>query len=233
MGLNFSQSLRFGNAVDKARARAREWEQNANEWEEYSNDLKRQIDKLSAQNIQLKKISDKYQDIEGFLATIEVNPSVEAVDVIHGLKAKTLKHKSIEQHWNISKIKEENLKLIAEAEYDYHVLADPSYRLSNAANALLKIAENADTDIQSDKIKAFVMKMIQTGKIRDDDHREKFIKERFEQLKDSVKYESPLDFVPIIDSIPISNLEETKEQDYDNWKVIEDNNDVLRFLINN
>ena len=232
MGLNFSQGAAFGNAVDKARARAREWEENAHEWEQHANGLEKQLNKVLSEKAKLQRIANKYHDIEGLLYELEGDPTVYSMNVIHGLKARALKHKSIEQHWGISRIREENLKLIAEAEYDYHVLADPVYRLSNAAEELIRIAKNNPSSIRPDEILSIASKLTQTSGIRKDEHREEFIKERIDQLKASVRYEHPLDFVPIIDSIPLSNLEETKEQDYDHWKAIQNEEHASKFLIN-
>jgi len=225
MGLNFGQSSSFGNAVDKAADSAWAWKRRSDRFE-------KKLNEVLSEKAKLQRIANKYHAIEGLLLSIETKPSVKSVATIHALKARTLKHRSIEQHWSISKIKDENLRLIAEAEYDYHLLADPVYRLSTSAGLISDFIGDQDLNRHRNEIEQIVSKLTQTSGIRKDEHREEFIKERIDQLKASVRYEHPLDFVPIIDSIPLSNLEETKEQDYDHWKAIQNEEHASKFLIN-
>ncbi|MDQ6968217.1 MAG: hypothetical protein Q9M14_05995, partial [Mariprofundaceae bacterium] len=109
-----------------------------------------------------------------------------------------------EESWTISKRRVENLKLAAEAEYDYRLKNDPSYRLNKAADALMAIAKYSES---GDQIRKVVSQMYATGKIRKVEQKTTMIRERVEDMLKTVKYDDDWDTVPNPKSISPAKLE--------------------------
>jgi len=76
--------------------------------------------------------------------------------------------------------------------------------LNTAADALMKIASYSE---QGDQIRKMVAQMYATGKIRDEEEKDRLITERVAELKTMVKYANDLDTVPTQESIPPMRLE--------------------------
>ncbi len=232
MGLTIGQARAIGankGAVRSALNNRDEWMEHAHKLESQLGQLKRDYQRLSDKHV---RISGRYEWLETMGGYVGEKPSVKAIGPIHVIKAQQLTWKARDEGWDTQRIREENIRLMAEAEYDYHVLADPIYRLHNASETLLKMADNAEDEHQSEKINALVMKMKQTGGAREDDHREKFLNDRVEKLTESIRYEDDYSVEPIIDSIPSAEkFEKTTEQGQE-WKFISADDDVKELLIN-
>ena len=211
----------FGNGtkIDEAYDVARSWKARAE-------DLERKYKKLSDKHI---KLSNEYAEINGLVGVLNRDASVEAIASIHILKKKQLQFKADEEFWGKEQRREANIKLMAEAEYDYHVLADPSYRLNSASKALYKIAENSG-DMEAEKIKAIARKMTNTGGIREDAHRADFLAKRIQELRDNVRYVNDWGVEPIYDSIPPCNLHDEVREMNDGWKVVK-NDDEFKYML--
>jgi len=166
-------------------------------------DLKSAFDALSQRN----------EELENLVAKLANNgPVAKALPAILALKASALQKQADEQFWKIAKKREANLRLAAEAEYDYRLINDPCYRLNVAAESLLKAAEYSEN---GDMIRKIVGQMFATGKIRKIENREEMIEKRIEEMKASARYETPKSVLPIPSSIPpmkLENLENNPEE---------------------
>jgi len=148
------------------------------------------------------------------LGMTEQGVASEALGTIHVLKAKALQKQADEQFWKIAKKRETNLRLAAEAEYDYRLKNDPSYRLNVAAESLLKAAEYSEN---GDMIRKIVGQMYATGKVRKIEEKDRMIAERIAEMKASARYETPKSVLPVPESIPPMRLEkdENNQNVYD------------------
>jgi len=158
-------------------------------------DLKKAFDALSQRNEELEAL---------LLGMTKQGVASEALGTIHVLKAKALQKKADNEYWTIAKKREANLKLAAEAEYDYRLKNDPSYRLNVAAESLLKAAEYSEN---GDMIRKVVGQMYATGKVRKVEEKDRMIAERIEEMRASARYETPKSVLPIPESIPPMHLE--------------------------
>jgi len=177
--------------------------------------LKQAFDALSQRNGMLENlIADLVKD----------SVASEALHTIHALKAKALQKQADEQFWKIAKKREANLRLAAEAEYDYRLKYDPSYRLTVAAESLMKAAEHSEN---GDTIRKIVGQMYATGKIKNPEEREKMIAERVSEMQASARYETPKSVLPIPESIPPARLESDKDdkEEYETFSEIRLNPD--------
>jgi len=216
-------------AVRSAQENRDEWIVYARKKETELANLKSEYDKLSDKHI---RMSQKYETLNTMLGWLNDGPSVTAIAAIHQMKAKQMQYIASEKHWCTEKRREENIRLMAEAEYDYHVLADPVYRLNNAAESLMKIADYAESEQAAEKINSLVMKMKNTGSARTEEHREKFLNDRVKELTQYVKYKNDNSCTPIIDSIPeAAQLDSVKEDPDDHWKAVTDKERLGAFLI--
>ena len=126
-----------------------------------------------------------------------------------------------DEAWSTSRKREDNIRRMAEAEYDVHVYYDPSFRLKKSADSLSAIAEKLDDKESSEQIREIVEKMRATSSIRDDAYREKFIKDRISELTEHVRFENDNSSKPIPDSIPESRqLDSVRENPEDHWHIM-------------
>jgi len=228
--VNLSNARLFGNRVDSMRENRDLWMEHAKKKESQLEQLQREYQALSDKHVRL---SQRYETLDTMLGWLQDGPSVEAISAIHKIKATHLNWMANDKAWMPARRREENIKLMAEAEYDYHVLADPSYRLKNASIAFSKIADYAEDPQTSEKIKNLVRKMEKTSTAREDDHREKFLEARIKQLTESIQWEDSYSCIPVIDSIPPAvQLDETAETN-DGWKIIKNKDEAKSFLIQN
>jgi len=116
--------------------------------------------------------------------------------------------------------------LAAEAEYDYRLKNDPSYRLTVAADSLMKAATYSEN---GDMIRKIVGQMYATGKIKKQEEREKMIEKRIEEMLASARYETPKSVVPVPESVPPMKLEfhENDEELYNTMSEVSINPDPL------
>jgi len=216
-------------AVRQALSDKEAWKSYAKEKETELANLKEEYDKLSNKHI---RMSQRYETLNTMLGWLNEGPSVTAIAAIHQMKARQMQWMANENYWGTDKRREENIRLMAEAEYDYHVLADPVYRLNNAAESLMKIADYAESEQAAEKINSLVMKMKNTGSARTEEHRENFLNARIKELTENVRYENEDSCTPVIDSIPeASQLDSVKEDPTDDWKVMNHPNDLDKLLI--
>jgi len=173
-------------------------------------DLKEAFDALSQRNQELEAL---------ILGMTEQGVASEALGTIHSLKAAALQKKADEEFWTNAQKREANLKLAAEAEYDYRLKNDPSYRLTVAAESLMKAAKHSEN---GDMIRKIVMQMYATGKVRKVEEKDKMITERVEEMRVSARYETPKSVLPIPESIPPAHLEmhENDREEYETFSQI-------------
>jgi len=176
--------------------------------------LKQAFDALSQRNEELESL---------LLGMTEQGVASEALGTIHVLKAKALQKKADDEYWTIAQKREANLKLAAEAEYDYRLKNDPSYRLNVAAESLLKAAEYSEN---GDTIRKIVGQMYATGKVRKVEEKDRMIAERIAEMKASARYETPKSVLPIPESIPPMRL----EMDENNKEVYESDHQIASEL---
>ena len=219
----------FGNGTKIGAQRRR-----ADSWMEYAEDLEKKYKRLSDKHVKLQnehnKMSNEYAEINGLVGVLNRGASVKAIASIHILKKQQLQFKADEEFWGVEKRREANIKLMAEAEYDYHVLADPSYRLNSASKALYKIAENSG-DMEAEKIKAIARKMTNTGGIREDAHRADFLAKRIQELRDNVRYVNDWGVEPIYDSIPSPMMRDKVRESNPDWKIVKNDEKFKTYLI--
>jgi len=180
-------------------------------------DLKEAFDALSQRNEELEAL---------ILGMTEQGVASEALGTIHALKAAALQKKADEEFWTIAQKREANLKLAAEAEYDYRLKNDPSYRLTVAAESLMKAATHSEN---GDMIRKIVMQMYATGKVRKVEEKDKMIAERIEEMRANAQYETPKSVLPIPESVPPARLEmdENDKEEYETFSEISLNPDPL------
>jgi len=173
-------------------------------------DLKHAFDALSRRNYRLETL---------IASMTEKGVASEALGTIHALKAEALQKQADDEYWTIDKRREANLKLAAEAEYDYRLKSDPSYRLNVAAEALMKAAEHSEN---GDMIRKTVAQMYATGKVRKPEEREKLIEERITQMRVTAFYKDPKDTLPMPNSILPAHLEsdEQDKNEYDTFSEV-------------
>ncbi|TLS77933.1 hypothetical protein FE236_02200 [Mariprofundus erugo] len=178
-------------------------------WEDAALSLRAAYDELNEEHIKLsdqfQRLSARNAEIEQYLKyMVEDGVAIQALGNIHVLKAKSLQRTADEEGWSIEQRREANILLIAEAEYDYRIKNDPSYRLNAAAENLMKIADYADN---GDAIREAVGKMYQTGKARFDETREQLIADRVAEITENAIYETDASTVPTKESVPPMRLE--------------------------
>jgi len=178
-------------------------------------DLKEAFDALSQRNEELENLIS---------SLVDKGVASEALAPIHALKASALQKRADEEYWTIAQKREANLRLAAEAEYDYRLKNDPSYRLNVAAESLMKAAQYSEN---GDMIRKIVMQMYATGKVRKPEEREKMIAERIAEMKASARYETPKSVLPVPSSIPPMKLEwqENSREEYETDSQIQYNPD--------
>jgi len=179
----------------------------AERWREHAEGLQSELDNLSAR---FDALSSRNGRLE-FLIKSMTGEGVasNALGTIHTLKAEALQKQADEEMWSVKKRREANLKLAAEAEYDYRLSADPSYRLNACADALMKIATYSDN---ADAIRKTVTQMYATGKVRKDSEKVRLIKERMIDMAASARYENDRATVPLQESLLPMNLEKLAEK---------------------
>jgi len=145
---------------------------------------------------------------------------IYTLGTIHALKSESLQKQADEEDWSTEHRREANLKLFAEAEYDYRLKNDPSYRLNTCAAALMSIATYSDN---ADAIRKVVGQMFATGKVRKDEEKDRLVAERVESMKAVVKYPHELATIPLQETLPPIHLEmhENDKEIYDTTRSID------------
>jgi len=165
-------------------------------------------------------LSRRNDRLEALIASMtDKGVASEALGTIHTLKAEALQKRAQKEVWGIEKRRAANLKLAAEAEYDYRLKNDPSYRLNVADEALMKAAEYSEN---GDMIRKTVAQMYATGKVRQPAERDNLIKERIVEMRVTARYESNKDTVPMPNSILPAKLEsdEPNQKEYDTFSQV-------------
>jgi len=165
-------------------------------------------------------LSQRNEELENLISSlVDKGVASEALGAIHGLKASYLQKQADDEYWTIAKKREANLRLAAEAEYDYRLKHDPSYRLNVAAESLMKAAKYSEN---GDMIRKIVGQMYATGKIKKQEEREKMIQQRIDEMQASARYETPKSVLPIPESIPPARLESDRdnEEEYETFSEI-------------
>jgi len=222
--MDYGLASAFGNRVDRMA-------DNRDEWKRYAEEKERELNQSKAEYQKLSAKYKRFEVLDTMLGWLNEGPSVSCISAVHQMKARQMQYKADDCFWTTEKRREENLRLMAEAEYDYHVIADPVYRLMSASELLLKISGYADSQEMSEEINALVVKMQATGGVREESHRNEFIENRINELRQTVRYENDYTCTPIVDSIPEAKEFEKGTENNENWKMIEGTEDTKEFLI--
>jgi len=174
----------------------------AERWAKHARGLQDDLDNLSSRFNALSSRNDRLESLIRGMTNQGV--ASEALATIHALKAEALQKQADQEDWSKERRREANLKLFAEAEYDYRLKNDPTYRLNTCATALMSIATYSDN---ADAIRKVVGQMSATGKVRKGEEKDRLIAERIESMKAIVKYPHELATIPTQESLPVMDLE--------------------------
>ena len=216
--MNSTQATMIGTEIIKGKNRqVQQQYDRAEKWREHAEGLQ---DELNALSNKFEYLSSRNERLETLIASMtKKGVASEALGTIHTLKAEALQKQAFEEEWTVEQRREANLKLAAEAEYDYRLKNDPSYRLNTAAEALQRIAKYSDC---ADQIRNTVSKMFASGKVRKLEEKDRMIVERVAEMKMTARYETEHKTVPLPDSIPPARLEidEKNKEEYDTFSEI-------------
>jgi len=217
LGYKNNQILRERNKLAHANDVAHSWKNRAEELQDELNHAHGELNHLSSRFNHLSSRNDR---LEGLIKSMaEEGVASNALITIHTLKAEALQKEADENDWSIEARREANLKLAAEAEYDYRLKNDPSYRMNTCADSLMKIAGYSDS---TDSIRKIVGQLYATGKVRKDDEKVRLIAERVAEMAKVAQYANDKDTVPTVASIPPARLEnlENDKKAYDSFSEV-------------
>jgi len=180
-------------------------------WAKHARGLQDDLDNLSSRFNALSSRNDRLESLLRGMTSQGV--ASDALGAIHTLKAEALQKQADQECWSKERRREANLRLAAEAEYDYRLKNDPSYRLNTCATALMSIATYSDN---ADAIRKVVGQMFATGKVRKDEEKDRIVAERVEEMRAVVKYPHELATIPTQESLPGMDLEIYEDRDDSN-----------------
>jgi len=210
LGYKNNQILRERNKLAHANDVAHSWKNRAEELQDELNHAHGELNHLSSR---FNHLSSRNARLEGLIKSMaDKGVASNALGTVHTLKAEALQKEANENDWSIEARREANLKLAAEAEYDYRLKNDPSYRLNTCADALMKIATYSES---ADAIRKTVGQMYATGKVRKDDEKVRLIAERVAEMAAVARYEDNEATIPLVESVPpmkLENLENDRDE---------------------
>jgi|GEM_PF-4514770 len=131
------------------------------------------------------------------------------------------------------RLQETTLRLIAEAEYDYHLLFDPSHQLNDSADNIEAFVQNklsGNDKVFSGDLLSIVKKMRESPLVIDENYQNSFLHDRIEELEKSVKYETEESVAPTLESIPDCKLRPIMIEKNENGSLIQNENDLKNYL---
>jgi len=206
LGYKNNQILRERNKLAHANDVAHSWKNRAEELQDELNHAHGELNHLSSRFNHLSSRNDRLEWLIKSMTGKGV--ASNALGTIHTLKAEALQKEADENDWSVEARREANLKLAAEAEYDYRLKNDPSHRLNTCADALMKIATYSES---ADAIRKAVSQMYATGKVRKDSEKDTLVADRAAEMAAVAIYEDDNATVPLQESLLPMELESFKE----------------------